>query len=94
MMFEILLAGAIGAAGPTLPPTPASAGAAMGLFEKDWVLMGWALKRHDLNHDALLEPVEAAGAAAEFRDIADGDRDGRVTRLEYTQARAFIIARY
>lgn len=104
MMVALLLA----AAQPALAPTPATAGglptdarrasaaplAAMSLFEKDWVLMGWALKRHDRDHDAVLNPVEAASAAAEFRDIADGDGDGRVSRLEYRQARDFIVARY
>lgn len=79
------------ASAPVIEPTPA---AALGLFEKDWVLMGWALKRHDLDKDAVLEAPEAAGAAEEFREIADGDGDGRVSRLEYRQAREFIVARY
>lgn len=105
MIAAILLA----AAQAALPPTPARSdglsiqanrtsatvpAAAMSLFEKDWVLMGWALKRHDRDRDTLLEPEEAAGAAAEFRSIADGDGDGRVSRLEYRQAREFIVARY
>jgi hypothetical protein len=64
------------------------------IFEKDWVLMNWALKFYDRDRDILLEPGEAQAAAAEFRKIADGVNDGRVTPSEYRQARAFILARY
>ena len=90
------LAAAPLAAQPT-PPTPASAPVgrqAVNLFERDWVLMGWALKHHDSNRDQLLSPGEAERAGAEFRTIADGDGDGRVTPAEYRSARAFILARY
>ena len=73
-----------------LPVTPA----AQQLFERDWVLMNWALKFYDRNGDILLEPGEAAAAAAEFRRIADGNGDGRVTPDEYRVARQFILARY
>jgi hypothetical protein len=77
-------------------PTPASApvAASAALFERDWVLMNWALKFHDRNRDILLEPGEAQAAAAQFREIADGDEDGRVTPAEYRAAREFILARY
>jgi hypothetical protein len=78
-------------------PTPASlktAPAAMQLFERDWVLMNWALKYFDTNHDILLEPDEAAAAAEAFRKLADSDQDGRVTPREYDAARATILARY
>ena len=68
--------------------------AALQLFERDWVLMNWALKFYDKDRDILLEPGEAQAAAAEFRKIADGDGDGRVTPAEYRQAREFILARY
>lgn len=74
----------------TLQPTPA----AMQIFERDWVLMNWALKFYDADRDILLEPNEAQAAADAFRRIADGDGDGRVTPLEYREARAFILARY
>ena len=77
--------------------TPASLSVtpvARQLFERDWVLMNWALKFYDRNDDILLEPDEAAAAAAEFRRIADADGDGRVTPQEYGAARAFILARY
>ena len=56
---------------PRLQPTPA----AQELFERDWVLMNWALKFFDRDRDILLEPGEAAAAAAEFRKIADADGD-------------------
>lgn len=86
-----LAAAAAAAAAPTAPVSPA---AATTLFERDWVLMNWALKFHDANGDILLEPGEAAAAAVEFRRIADTDGDGRVTPAEYRDARAFILARY
>ena len=78
-------------------PTPASAPvgvAAAQIFERDWVLMNWALKTHDRDRDILLSASEAQVAAAEFRSIADGDADGRVTPAEYRAAREFILARY
>lgn len=64
------------------------------LFERDWVLMNWALKFYDRDRDILLEPAEAQAAASEFRRIADANEDGRVTRQEYRAAREFILARY
>jgi hypothetical protein len=78
-------------------PVPASLKAipaAQALFERDWVLMNWALKFHDRDRDILLEPDEAQAAATEFRRIADADGDGRVTPQEYRAAREFILARY
>jgi len=81
------------AAQPTtanLPATPA----AQTLFERDWVLMNWALKFYDRDRDIKLEGDEAQAAAAEFRKIADADGDGRVTPEEYRAAREFILARY
>ena len=78
-------------------PTPASApvsARAVELFERDWVLMNWALKFHDKDRDVLISPSEAQAAAGEFRSIADGDSDGRVTPGEYAAAREFILARH
>jgi hypothetical protein len=78
-------------------PTPASLSvepAARALFERDWVLMNWALKFYDQDRDILLETGEAQAAAVEFRKIADADSDGRITREEYRAAREFILARY
>ena len=78
-------------------PTPASfkvTPAAQALFDRDWVLMNWALKFYDQDRDILLEPQEAEAAADAFRRIADTDNDGRVTPQEYRAAREFILARY
>ena len=73
-----------------LPATPA----ALNLFERDWVLMNWALKFYDANHDILLEPDEAQAAAEAFRKLADTNGDGRVTPEEYRAARQAILTRY
>jgi hypothetical protein len=83
----------------SLPAQPTQASvkatpAAMDLFESDWVLLNWALKFYDSNHDILLQPEEAAAAAQAFRKLADADNDGRVTPEEYRAAREFILARY
>ena len=64
------------------------------LFERDWVLMNWALKYYDRDRDILLEPPEAQAATQEFRKIADSNEDGRVTPYEYRSARELILARY
>jgi hypothetical protein len=91
--LTIMIAAPLAAAQPshsTLQPTPA----AIQIFERDWVLMNWALKFYDTDRDILLEPAEAQAAADEFRKIADTDRDGRVTPQEYRAAREFILARY
>lgn len=75
-------------------PTPASLSVtpeARSLFERDWVLMNWALKYFDADHDVLLQPAEAAAAAARFRQIADTNHDGRVTPQEYRAARELIL---
>jgi len=86
------------AAAPLLAqPVPASLKvmpAAQQLFDRDWVLMNWALKFYDRDRDVMLEPDEAQAAANEFRRLADADNDGRVTPQEYRTAREFILARY
>jgi hypothetical protein len=64
------------------------------LFERDWVLMNWALKYFDHDHDVLLSQVEAEAAAGEFRRLADTNHDGRVSTDEYRAARALILSRY
>jgi hypothetical protein len=84
------------AAGATAQPTPASLKTpppALQLFERDWVLMNWALKYYDSNHDILLQPDEARTAADSFRKLADADNDGRVTPQEYRSARESILTR-
>lgn len=77
-------------------PTPASLKvkpAAQALFDRDWVLMNWALKHYDANRDILLDPEEARVAADSFRKLADTDHDGRVTPQEYAAARQEILER-
>lgn len=96
-IVSLLLAAAAAQAGVGQQPTPASISVApetRALFERDWVLMNWALKFYDVNHDILLEPDEAQAAAEAFRKLADVDGDGRVTPEEYRAARAYILARY
>ena len=78
----------VAAAGASVTPE------ARTIFEKDWVLMNWALKFYDRDRDILLEPGEAEAAAKAFRAMADANGDGRVTTDEYRAARAFILARY
>jgi hypothetical protein len=63
------------------------------LFERDWVLMNWALKHYDSDHDILLEPQEAQAAAQAFRELADTNHDGRLTPEEYRAAREEILER-
>ena len=97
MIGAMLIVALAAAAQPQPQPTPASlgvTGAAQQLFERDWVLMNWALKFYDRDRDILLEPPEALAAAAEFRKMADSDQDGRITPQEYRAARDFILARY
>jgi len=67
---------------------------ARALFESDWVLMNWALKFFDADHDVMISDAEAQAAAEQFRKIADTNHDGRITPEEYRAARAFILARY
>lgn len=86
----------VGAAPLPAQPTPASLKvkpAAQALFERDWVLMNWALKYYDGNRDILLQPEEAQAAADGFRRLADTNHDGRITPQEYAAARAEILAR-
>ena len=76
-----------------MPASLKVAPAAKALFERDWVLMNWALKYYDFNGNILLEPAEAQAAAERFRSIADANGDGRVTPDEYRAARELIMAR-
>jgi hypothetical protein len=63
------------------------------LFDRDPLLQAWALRVYDANHDGWLTLFEAQPALSAFKDIADGDRDGRVTTYEYDRAKEFIAAR-
>lgn len=77
-------------------PTPASLKTpppALQLFERDWVLMSWALKNYDADRDILLQPSEAQAAADAFRKLADANGDGRVSPEEYRAARQTILMR-
>ncbi len=86
----ILVFGSPALAQEPLHPTPA----ALQIFERDWVLMNWALKYFDANGDILLQPQEAQSAADQFRRIADTNGDGRVTPEEYRAALEHILAQY
>lgn len=90
----VILAAGPPLAQPIVAPRVAVTPVALALFERDWVLMNWALKYFDLNHDILLQPNEAEAAAQAFRKIADTNGDGRITPEEYRAARAAILARY
>ncbi len=95
-VFLLLMAAEPAVAVPQAP-TPASiriAPETRALFERDWVLMNWALKFYDRDHDVLISEGEAQAAAADFRKMADSNGDGRITTEEYRAARAFIMARY
>ena len=97
-MFRLIPALLIGFAATAVvaQPVPASLSvepAARVLFERDWVLMNWALKYYDANRDILVEPQEARAAADAFRNLADANNDGRVTPQEYAAARAEILSR-
>ena len=91
-MFAILLTLALQAAQP--PPPPPVNPRAVELFERDWVLMQWAKRIFDADRNGIISVAEAQGAAQAFREIADGNSDGRVTPYEYERAREFILARY
>ena len=78
---------------------PSAAGAsfnpwAVELFERDWVLNQWAKRMFDGDGGGVISVDEAQPAAVKFKEIADGDGDGRVTPYEYGRAREFILARY
>lgn len=67
---------------------------AIELFEREPRLMRWALAGFDADLDGHLSILEADKAAAEFKRMADGDRDGRVTPYEYRSALEFVVARW
>jgi hypothetical protein len=68
--------------------------ASLQLFQQDWLLMNWALRNFDADKDVQLSADEAVRAAAAFKQIADGNSDGRVTQDEFRRGREFILARY
>jgi hypothetical protein len=89
MAFPFLIFAAAAAAQPTAASI-STVPAAAQLFERDWVLMNWALKVYDKDRDILLEANEAEAAATEFRKIADGDGDGRISRGSGIHPRALL----
>jgi len=91
LLFASSAASAQQVAVPASAPVTAQARA---IFERDWVLMNWALKFFDTDRDILLSPSEAEQAALKFRTMADTDGDGRVSRDEYRAARTFILSHY
>ena len=64
------------------------------LFARDGILLAWALGQFDADRDGTISVTEAQPAARQFKTIADGDGDGRVTTFEYDRAREFIAARF
>jgi hypothetical protein len=84
----------LGVPPPTVPAAVMVNRHTIDLFERDWVLMNWALKFYDTDRDILLSAAETQRAAAAFRSMADANGDGRVTTQEYRAAREFILARY
>jgi len=97
-MIELLIFAVGSAQAADASPPPASSAVfnpnAIELFDHDWVLNQWAKGSFDANHDGVISIQEAQPAALAFKEIADGDRDGRVTPYEYERAREFILARY
>lgn len=78
-------------------PAPDPAGLnpyAVELFQRDPRLKSWALRVHDRNRDGWLTLYEAQVAVNAFKELADADRDGRVTVGEFREAKAFVVARY
>ena len=63
-------------------------------FERDPELKGWALRLHDRNGDGWLTLFEAQDALRSLKELADADRDGRVTVREFQAAKSFIRARW
>lgn len=64
------------------------------LFDRDPELRAWAVRFYDRNRDGWLTLYEAQPAVRAFKEIADGNRDGRVTTWEYARAKEFIAARW
>jgi hypothetical protein len=100
MILILALTMAAGLAPPATPPQPASVRSttpnprAIEFIERDPAVRSWALAHHDANHDGWLTSYEAATATEAFRDLADADRDGRLTVREYDRGVALVRAGY
>lgn len=86
MIIGLAAQAAIAASAPVNPN-------ANTLFDRDPAIKAWAIRIYDSNHDGWLTLYEAQPALAAFKELADGNRDGRVTTYEYDRAREFIEAR-
>ena len=64
------------------------------LFDRDPELKAWALRLYDSNRDGWLTLYEAQPAITAFKEIADANRDGRVSTYEYARAKEFVAARW
>ncbi|WP_310468223.1 hypothetical protein [Sphingomonas sp.] len=97
LCLTAVLIGAAAASAASAQIVPANAPAnprAAELFTRDGILLAWALGQFDADRDGTISIAEAQPAARQFKIIADGDRDGRVTPYEYDRAREFIAARF
>ena len=81
------------AAQATLASAPVNPNA-NALFDRDPELKAWALRLFDSNHDGWLTLYEAQPALQAFKEIADADKDGRVSTYEYQRAKEFVTARW
>ena len=93
LLIALAAQAAVAASAPTSPNAPINPNA-HALFERDPALKAWALRLYDGNRDGWLTLFEAQPAFTAFKEIADGDRDGRVTTYEFARAKEFIAARW
>ncbi len=93
-MLGLAAQAAVAAGIPATTPVSAPVNnQANALFDRDAALKQWALRLYDTNRDGWLTLYEAQPALAAFKQLADGDRDGRVTTYEYDRAKEYIAAR-
>lgn len=93
MLGEIIGLAAQAAIAASSPVGAAVNPNANALFDRDPTIKAWAVRLYDSNHDGWLTLYEAPPALAAFKEMADGNRDGRVTTYQYDRAREFIEAR-
>lgn len=96
-MLSILIAVATGAAElPTVDALPSAVRypQATLFLDRDVALKAWAVNVYDRNRDGWLTLYEAQPAMDAFKEIADSDRDGRITTTEYRRGIEFVTARW